>query len=136
MAKMTEQMAQIFRSTKTFMLATASKTGVPNTAPMGMVILQDDLETIWIVDNYMNKTLCNLLDNPVAAISIVEPGAPPISFQFKCDVEIDNASADYKKAVEFAHSKSDKYPAKNLLKLRIKEIYSETPGPGAGAKVE
>ena len=136
MAKMTEQMAQIFRSTKTFMLATASKTGVPNTAPMGMVILQDDLETIWIVDNYMNKTLCNLLDNPVAAISIVEPGAPPISFQFKCDVEIDNTSADYKKAVEFAHSKSDKYPAKNLLKLRIKEIYSETPGPGAGAKVE
>ena len=52
MAKMTQQMADIFRATKTFMLATASKDGVPNVAPMGMVILQDDLETIWIVDNY------------------------------------------------------------------------------------
>ena len=68
MAKLTQEMADIFRSTTTFMLATASKDGVPNVAPMGMVILQDDLETIWIVDNYMNKTLCNLLDNPVCSL--------------------------------------------------------------------
>ncbi len=135
MAKMTQQMADIFRATKTFMLATASKDGVPNVAPMGMVILQDDLETIWIVDNYMNKTLCNMLDNPVAAISIVEPGAPPVSFEFKGKVTIENSGADYEKTVAFAHSKSDKYPAKNLIKIKIDEIYCETPGPGAGAKV-
>ncbi|MBO6083855.1 MAG: pyridoxamine 5'-phosphate oxidase family protein [Candidatus Methanomethylophilaceae archaeon] len=135
MAKLTQQMADIFRNNKTIMLATASKDGVPNVAPMGMVILQDDLETIWIVDNYMNKTLCNLLDNPVCAISVVEPGTPPISFEFKGDVTIENSGADYEKAVAFAHSKSDKYPANNLLKIRIKEIYNETPGPGAGSKV-
>ena len=135
MAKLTQEMADIFRSTTTFMLATASKDGVPNVAPMGMVILQDDLETIWIVDNYMNKTLCNLLDNPVCAISVVQPGKPPVSYEFKGRVEILNSGADYEKAVAFAHSKSDKYPAKNLLRITVTEIYCETPGPGAGAKV-
>ena len=136
MAKMTPEMAEIFRSTKTFMLATASRSGVPNVAPMGMVILQDDLETIWIVDNYMNKTLANLKENRFAAISVVQPGTPPISYQFKCYVTVENTGEDYEKAVEFAHSKSDKYPAKNLVKLMITDIYCETPGPGAGDKVE
>ena len=136
MAKMTPEMAEIFRSNKTFMLATASKLGVPNVAPMGMVILQDDLETIWIVDNYMNKTLANMKENRLAAISVVQPGTPPVSYEFKGEVTIENTGADYEKAVEFAHSKSDKYPAKNLVKLRITEIFCETPGPGAGSKVE
>ena len=53
----------------------------------------------------------------------------------KGDVTIENSGADYEKAVAFAHSKSDRYPAKNLLKIRIKEIYCETPGPGAGVRV-
>ena len=114
---MTPEMAEIFRSTKTFMLATASKSGVPNVAPMGMVILQDDLETIWIVDNYMNKTLANMQENPIAAISIVQPGTPPVSYEFKGKGTIENSGADYEKAVAFAHSKSDKYPAKNLIKI-------------------
>ena len=134
MSKMTQQMADIFRANKTFMLATASKDGVPNVAPMGMVILQDDLETIWIVDNYMNKTLANLRENPVAAISVVEPDGRT-SFEFKGRVAIENSGADYEKAVAFAHSKSDKFPAKNLLKITVTDIYSETPGPGAGAKL-
>ena len=135
MAKMTPEMAEIFRSTKTFMLATASKSGVPNVAPMGMVILQDDLETIWIVDNYMNKTLANMQENPIAAISIVQPGTPPVSYEFKGKVTIENSGADYEKAVAFAHSKSDKYPAKNLIKISICRIYCETPGPGAGKQL-
>ena len=135
MAKMTPEMAEIFRSTKTFMLATASKSGVPNVAPMGMVILQDDLETIWIVDNYMNKTLANMQENPIAAISIVQPGTPPVSYEFKGQVTIENSGADYEKAVAFAHSKSDKYPAKNLIKIGICRIYCETPGPGAGKQL-
>ena len=135
MVKLTAEMAEIFRANNMFMLATASLKGVPNVAPMKMVILQDDMETIWIVDNYMNKTLCNLLDNPVAAISVVQPDGH-VSYEFKGTVKIENSGSDYEKAVAFAPSKSDKYPAKNLLKIKVTEIYSETPGPGAGAKVE
>lgn len=133
MAKLTPEMAEIFRANKTFMLATASKSGVPNVAPMGMVILQDDLETIWIIDNFMNKTLANMRENPVAAISVVKPEAAD-SFEIKGDVVIENGTADHKKAADFAHAKSDKYPAKNLIKIKVTEIYNETPGPGAGSK--
>lgn len=133
MAKLTPEMAEIFRSNKTLMFATASKSGVPNVAPMGMVILQEDLETIWIVDNYMNKTLANLQENPVAAISVVKPESAD-SFEIKGDVIIENGTPDHQKAIEFAHSISDRFPAKNLIKIMIKEVYNETPGPGAGAK--
>lgn len=134
MVKITPEMKEVFSKVKPYYLATASKDGVPNVAPMGMVILQDDMETVWIVDNYMCKTLANLKENPRASMDIWDPDTPE-SYQLKFSATVEDSGADYEKAVAFAHAKSEKYPAKSLVKLKVEEVYSVTPGPGAGRKL-
>ena len=134
MVKITNEMEEVMNGVKILYLATASKEGVPNVAPMGMVYLQDDKETIWFIDNYMNKTLANVRENPVASVAVWTPEGKG-AFQFKGTVTIENEGDDYENAVTIAHFKSEKYPAKNLLKMKITEIYSSSPGPEAGSRI-
>ena len=56
MAKLTAEMKEAFRKMKVFPVATASKDGTPNVIPIGIVELVSD-DTIWITDNFMNKSL-------------------------------------------------------------------------------
>lgn len=134
MVKITKEMEDVMNGVKIFYLATASKDGIPNVAPMGMVYLQDDKETVWFIDNYMNKTLANVRENPVASVAVWTPEGKG-AFQFKGTVTIENEGDDYENAVTIAHFKSEKYPAKNLLKMRITEIYTSAPGPEAGNRL-
>lgn len=134
MVKITQEMEDVMNGVKIFYLATASKDGVPNVAPMGMVYLQEDKETIWFIDNYMNKTMQNLRENPIASICVWFPEGKG-AYQFKGTVTIENEGDDYENAVAIAHFKSEKYPARNLIKMRITEIYTSAPGPEAGNRL-
>ena len=65
------EMKETFSKVKLFPVATASKAGVPNVAPIAFVQLKSD-DTIWLADNFMNKTLANLKENPKCAIYIYD----------------------------------------------------------------
>ena len=134
MVKLTADMKEVFMNTKPYYVATASKAGVPNVAPMGMVILQDDDETIWLIDNFMKKTLANLEENPRLSVACWNKDCKAM-VQLKCSAVIENSGEDYEKAVAFAHSKGEQFPAKHLIKLKIEEVYSVAPGPEAGSKL-
>lgn len=116
-----------------YAFATASKDGVPNVVPVGMLFPGDDGK-VWLVDNFLNKTLANLKENPKAAFYIWFPDCGD-SYQVKGSVVIENSGADYEKAVAFAHSKKETLPAKNLVKMTVEEVYYVTPGPNAGKRV-
>ena len=73
MARLTEDMIEAFESVKNFPLATASKDGDPNVAPMGAVFLMDP-ETIWIGNQYMKTTIRNVEENPRASFYVWRPG--------------------------------------------------------------
>lgn len=115
---------------KIIYLATSSKSGIPNVVPMGAMFLQDD-ENLWIVDNFMKKTLSNLKENPKASFCVWTPEGD-MSWQIKCDAVVENEGADYEKARNLMHQKRPDLPAKGLVKLKFKEIYQVKPGPGAG----
>jgi hypothetical protein len=67
MVTLTTEMKEVFAKTKPYAIATASKNGIPNVAPIATVqIVADD--TIWIGDNYMVKTLANVRENPHMAL--------------------------------------------------------------------
>ena len=134
MTKLTDEMKAILKKMRFVSLATASKDGIPNVVPIGMLIPQPDDETIWIVDNYMNKTISNLKSNPKVSFFIWDPEFSN-SYQIKGDVTIENSGADYEKAVKYAHEKRETFPAKNLLKVKVTDIYFVTPGPNAGKKL-
>lgn len=134
MVKLSDDMVNEMGKMKKFMLATASKSGVPNVVPIGMLFLQSDKETVWIIDNYMKKTLANMKENPMASFVIWNPDGTG-SYQVKGSLKIENTGADYEKAVDIAHNKRKELPAKNLVKMKITEVYSVAPGPDAGSKL-
>ena len=130
MVKFNADMKAEFQKLKTIYLATASKNGVPNVVPIGAMFLIDD-ETLWVIDNFMKKTLANLKENPVASFDIWNPDGT-MSYQVKCDAKVEDSGADYEKARDMMHQKRADLPAKGLIKLTFKEIYQVKPGPGAG----
>lgn len=133
MAEFTEEMLEEMKATGIISFATASKDGIPNVVPVGMIFMGEDGK-IWLVDNYLNKTLANLKENPKAAFYIWTRDFKE-SYQIKGSVTIENSGPDYQKAVGIAHAKKETYPAKNLIKMKVEEVYYVTPGDHAGNKV-
>jgi hypothetical protein len=133
MAKLTEEIIEAFSKAKIVPLATASKDGIPNVAPMGTVYLKDP-ETIWILDNFMNKTAANIAETKKAAIYLYGEGIKGCC-QIKGDAVIEKSGEAYDEAKKMFHEKNPNLPAKGLVIIKITDVYNCMPGPGAGEKI-
>ncbi len=90
-------------------------------------------ETIVIIDNYLNKTLKNILLNPNVSILIRKD---KIAYQIKGKCKYVNKGKDYEEARNWMKSKGEKYPAKGTLIMSIDEIFNSTIGPDAGEMIK
>jgi hypothetical protein len=133
MVKLTADMKEAFEKMKVFSVATASKDGTPNVVPLAMVRLVDD-ETIWITDNFMNKSMSNLRVNPKVAIYIWGPEIKGC-FQIKGVTSIKNSGPEYEEMKADINRKRPELPARSLVVVKITEVYECKPGPTAGAKL-
>ncbi len=133
MVALTPEMIEAFSALKVFPLATASKDGIPNVAPMGSVFLIDP-ETIWIGDNFMHKSLKNVLENPKAAIYLYGAGAKGC-YQIKADVTVKTSGPEHARMTEMIHDKKPGLPAKSLLILRVTSVFECMPGTDAGKQL-
>lgn len=133
MVKLTPDMKETFSKVNLFPVATASKKGVPNVAPIAFVIMVDD-ETLWLADNFMNKTLANVKENPHAAIYVYDSYLKKC-FQIKGSVEVKTSGTDYEKMRKMVHEKKPGLPAKSLLVMKVTEVFECNPGPQAGKKL-
>lgn len=133
MVKLTADMKEAFSKMKVFSIATASKDGTPNVVPLAMVRLVDD-ETIWITDNFMNKSMSNLRVNPKVAIYIWGPEIKGC-FQIKGVTAIKNSGPEYEEMKADINRKRPELPARSLVIVKITEVYECKPGPTAGAKL-
>ena len=68
MAVMPKEVQDAFNQMKNVVLATATPDGAPNVDPMGMKKVID-AETVYISDQFFNKTLANLKENQKVAIT-------------------------------------------------------------------
>ena len=133
MVKLTADMKEAFLKMKIFPVATASKDGTPNVIPLGIVRLVDD-ETIWITDNFMNKSISNLRVNPKIAIYIWGPEIKGC-FQIKGTAAIRNSGAEYEEMKARMNKERPELPARSLVIVKITEVFECKPGPTAGAKL-
>jgi predicted pyridoxine 5'-phosphate oxidase superfamily flavin-nucleotide-binding protein len=133
MVKLNEEMKAVFAKVKLFPVATASKNGIPNIAPIAFVRLVAD-DTLWIGDNYMVKSLANVRENPHVAIYIYDPDVKRC-FQIKGKVQVLTSGPDFEKMKEIIKAKNEKYPAKSLLLVSITDVFECTPGATAGKKI-
>ena len=130
--KLPKRVKEIFNNEPVHQLATASKTGVPNIANAGAKYLLDD-ESIIIVDNYMVKTLSNVLENPAVSI-LLRSGKE--SYQIKGNCSYFTSGALYEVAKKWMKSIGEKYPAKGVLKIKVEDIYNSNSGAGAGERLK
>ncbi len=128
------EVKDLFTQIKLFPIATSSISGVPNVVPIAFCVLNDD-ETIWIADNFMQKTLANLKENPVIAMYLYSADLKKC-YQLKGSVKIVTIGPDYEKMREMVHKLKPTLPAKTLLIVKITEVYQCNPGPDAGKKVQ
>ncbi len=133
MARLTEEMKEAFQKMKIFPVATASKDGTPNVIPIGIVELISD-DTIWITDNFMNKTLDNLKANPKIALYVWGPEIKGC-FQIKGHVTIKTSGKEYDEMKAKINKKNPALPARSLLIVKITEVFECKPGATAGSKL-
>jgi predicted pyridoxine 5'-phosphate oxidase superfamily flavin-nucleotide-binding protein len=133
MVKLTAEMKEAFSKMKIFPVATASKDGTPNVIPLGIVRLMDD-ETIWITDNFMNKSMSNLRVNPKIAIYIWGPEIKGC-YQIKGVAAIKNSGTEYEEMKARMNKERPELPARSLVMVKITEVFECKPGPTAGSKI-
>jgi predicted pyridoxine 5'-phosphate oxidase superfamily flavin-nucleotide-binding protein len=133
MVSINSEMKDLFSKVKLFPVATASKKGIPNVAPIAFVVLVKD-DTIWLADNFMNKTLANIKENPHAAIYLYDSDSKKC-FQVKGTIDVKTSGEDYEKMRKMVLDKKPGLPAKSLLIMKITEVFECMPGPSAGKKL-
>ena len=133
MVKLTAEMKEAFAKMKVFPVATASKDGTPNVIPLGIAELIDD-ETVWFVDNFMNKSLSNIRTNPKIAFYIWGPEIKGC-YQIKGVAAIKTSGAEFDAMKAKINIKNPALPARSLVIVKITEVFECKPGPTAGAKI-
>jgi len=131
MVKVTEEIKESLKGTKIAFLATASKDGAPNVVPIGAFKFLDD-ETLLISDQFFNKTLKNLQENP--RISLVWWGEKG-GFQVKADITIHTEGEVFRQNVEWVRGIKETLHPKSAVVGKITDVYLIKSGPDAGKKI-
>ena len=119
---------------KYYSLATASKDGVPNVVPIGFLWVEGD--EIRVIDNYLNKTLANILENPIVAVYAIGGKDGHECIQIKGKATYQTSGPEYEAAVAMAHAKNKDYPAKGLVRITVCREYDTAPGLHAGELIK
>jgi predicted pyridoxine 5'-phosphate oxidase superfamily flavin-nucleotide-binding protein len=126
---LTQEMKDAIARTELFPLASSSRTGIPNVVPVKWLHVAAD-DVLWITDNFLHKTLANLLENPEAALYVWSP-EPKLCVQIKGSVEVRTEGAEYEAMKARVRRQKPDLPAKSLVVLRIREIHDCLPGPAS-----
>ena len=115
MVKLTDEIKESLAGTKIVFLATSSKKSIPNAVPIGAFKLLDD-ETLLISDQFFNKTLMNMKENPQAAISYWgEKGG----FQLKGQVTIHTNDEIFRQDVAWVKELKPNLTPKSAVVMKI-----------------
>jgi predicted pyridoxine 5'-phosphate oxidase superfamily flavin-nucleotide-binding protein len=131
MVRLTEEIKASLDGTRLVFLATASRDGRPNVVPIGAFKLLDD-ETLLISDQFFNKTLANMRENPQVAISYWgEKGG----FQLKGSVTLHSDDEVFLQDVAWMKELRPTLVPKSAVVMTITDVYIVKAGPDAGKRL-
>ena len=134
MGKLSITLKEAIVKAELYPLATASSSGLPNVIPIKLVFIENDNE-LWLVDNFMTKTLKNLQQNPAAALNILIPDEK-ISYQIKGHTRIETEGKNYNRMKKKVLKANPNHPAKSLVIMHITEIFDCWPGSTIGNRLD
>ena len=122
MFKFTEDMKKVLATAvRPFIFATASKTSKPNGVPIGFIRILSDEEFI-VVDNFMQKTRQNIIENPIAAVTCWS-NELRYGYQFKGSAHIETFGDAYDSAVKWVGESKRPFKPKGIIILKVEEVY-------------
>lgn len=131
MVKLTDDMKESLAGTKLVFMATSSKHGIPNVVPIAAVKLLDD-ETLLISDQFFRKTLANLKENPMIALSWWGDKG---GYQLKGSATLHTDDEIFKQDVAWMKSLKPHLAPKSAVIMKISNVYHVKPGADAGMKI-
>jgi predicted pyridoxine 5'-phosphate oxidase superfamily flavin-nucleotide-binding protein len=124
MAKLTSEMKAMFEQ-QLAVIATASTAGIPNIGPKGSMVVVDD-ETLAYSEGTNGKTLKNIQENPNVAVMVVDRDKAD-GYQVKGTAEL-LSEGDFFEQMARRQEERKRPRPKNVVKIRVEEIYSVKPG--------
>ncbi len=134
MGKLSAALKKAIEKAELYPLATASESGLPNVVPIKFVLIEND-DQLWLVDNFMVKTLHNLQQNPLVALNVLIP-EDNISIQIKGKAYIVTEGEMYQRMRETVLKVKPDAPAKSLIVMDITEIFDCWPGDTLGQRLD
>ena len=137
MAILTDRMKEVFgkHANGTYPFGTADRNGTPNLVPINAVKIVDD-ETILVSDQYFGKTLNNIKENPRVVITFWDKFE---GYQVKGEARIITEGKIFEETSEWVRRRGEKLgfslKSKGAIVIKVKEVYSVSPGPDAGKKL-
>lgn len=131
MVALSSEVKESLEGTKIVFLATASKNGIPNAVPVGAFRLLDDA-TLLISDQFFNKTLANMKENPNVAVTWWGDKG---GFQVKGTVTIHTDDKVFSDDVAWMKELRPQLKPKSAVVLKVTEVFSIKPGADAGKKI-
>ncbi|WNY26710.1 pyridoxamine 5'-phosphate oxidase family protein [Methanolapillus ohkumae] len=138
MVKLTNEMKENIKKVRVLPLATASKNGIPNVIPIGIAEINDKDEKddyIHVMNNFFLKTISNMKENPHVAIYVWSPETTGC-FQMKGEVvEITDKGEVYSGMTGRVSAMKPGLPMKQIVRIKITEVFNCTSGKEAGQKI-
>ncbi len=131
MVNLTPEVKESLQKTKIVFIATSSKTGIPNVVPIAAVKILDDA-TLLISDQYFNKTLANMQENPVIALSWWGENG---GFQIKGTVSVHTDDEIFRQDVLWMKEMRPNLVPKGAVLVKITDGYIVKPDPQPGKKI-
>jgi uncharacterized protein len=128
---LTNEIKESLAGTKTLFFATASKKGIPNAVPIGAFKLLDDA-TLLISDQFFNKTLHNIQENPNVAVTWWGDKG---GFQMKGTVTVHTDDKVFLDDVAWMKEVRPQLKPKSAVIMKITEVFNIKPGADAGKKI-
>ena len=135
MATIPQEVKNLFNEVGDVVFSTARSDGQPNSCIVGMKFLIDD-ETIYVSDQFFNKTLANVKANEKVAI-LFWKGHDAYELYGTARYVDEGAEFEELKARVDAIFEEKGMPirAKGGCFVHVDEVYSSIPGPNAGARI-
>lgn len=132
MVKIDEEMKKMLNGAM-WVFATADAQGEPNAVPIHFKKVLGD-QQLMLVDNFMNKSKTNLLQNPRVSVSVWKES---VGFQFKGRAIYFTNGPLFDDAINLIPPGFlPEGQTKGVVLIDVDAIYSTSPGPQAGARLD
>lgn len=135
MAVMSDEVQELFKNVKNVAFSTATADAQPNTCIVAMKAILDD-ETVYLSDQFFNKTLANVKENPKVAIAFWEGNNAYVLHGTATYVNEGEVFETQKQWVDAAFEKMGlPIKAKGGCIVKVDAVYTSAPGPTAGDQI-